>query len=273
MTAGQLGTPKHRNTRPLWSLWDMLTLDAKTFVSLFHNLIATELEVRGKKGHLPLGVKMTLVTGAQNIANELRALDLPHSVQVTEQMLSNCQSTDDLHRGIEQLINSLALELNGRKFYGPLRKYEQYFEQPKLFGDEVFTKFSSANNDIFEAGTCLALERGTACVMHLMRVVEAGLKALAKALGVGVQNDWGAYLREVDGELGKRIKASGKRTADEQFYAEARVTIDGIRIAWRNPTMHIENNYSPERAEGMLIAVRSLMQHLATRLSEWSALP
>ncbi len=246
----------------------MLTLDAKPFVLLFHNLFATELLVRGQKGPLSLDVKMTMFEGAHNIANELKQLDLPHSVQVAEQMLPNCKTSADLHRGIEQLLNSLALELNNRRFYGPLRKYEPYFDQPKLFGDDVFTKFPSANNDIFEAGTCLALERGTACVMHLMRIVEAGLKALAAALGVGIQNDWGAYLREIDGELGKRIKASGKRTADEQFYAETRVTIDGVRIAWRNPTMHIENNYSPERAEAMLIAVRSLMQHLATKLSE-----
>jgi len=44
--------------------------------------------------------------------------------------------------------------------------------------------------------------------------------------------------------------------------------LDGVRIAWRNPTMHIENSYSPERAEEILIGVRALMRHLATRLSE-----
>lgn len=100
----------------------MLTLDAKVFVLLLHNLFASELQVRGKKGPLPLAIKMTMFTAAQSIARELKELDLPHSVQVTEQMLSNCHTSDDLHRGLEQLINSLALELNGRKFYGPLRK-------------------------------------------------------------------------------------------------------------------------------------------------------
>ncbi len=67
---------------------------------------------------------------------------------------------EDLHAGYFQLTNSLMLELESRKFYGPLRRYEQYYEQAKLFGDEVFDHFPSANNDIFEAGTCLALERG-----------------------------------------------------------------------------------------------------------------
>ena len=160
------------------------------------------------------------------------------------------------------------LELRGRKFYGPLRHYEQYFEQQELFGKAIFDKFPSANNDIFEAGTCLALERGTACVMHLMRVVEVGLAALAKAVGVSTQNDWASYVREIDAKLASSMKIAGARSSLERFYAEAATSIDNMRRAWRNPTMHVENSYSPERAEEILAAVRSLMRHLATTLTE-----
>jgi len=46
--------------------------------------------------------------------------------------------------------------------------------------------------------------------------------------------------------------------------------LDSVRVAWRNPTMHIENSYSPERAEEILVATRSLMRHLATKVSESS---
>jgi hypothetical protein len=54
-------------------------------------------------------------------------------------------------------------------------------EQP--FGNAVWNAFPSAIDDSIEAGKCIALERYTAAVFHLMRVLEAGLKALAKALG------------------------------------------------------------------------------------------
>jgi hypothetical protein len=91
---------------------------------------------------------------------------------------------------------------------------------------------------------------------------------LASALGVTRQNDWGSYLREIDKALDARVKTTGKRTPEEQFYAEVCVTLDGVRIAWRNATMHIENSYSAERAEEILVSVRSLMRHLATKLSE-----
>ena len=62
-----------------------------------------------------------------------------------------------------------------------------YYETRPLFGPDVFNNFSSANDDIDEAGKCLALGRGTACVMHLMRVLEVGLAALASALGANKQ--------------------------------------------------------------------------------------
>lgn len=144
----------------------------------------------------------------------------------------------------------------------------RYHDQSALFGDDVFKAFPSANEDIAEAGTCLALDRGTATVMHLQRVLEVGLSALAAALSIKKQNDWGRYLREIDDELNRRMKSSGARTADEQFYAEAATTIDAMRRAWRNPTMHPEKTYSPERAEEILQSVRSFMRHLATKLHE-----
>jgi hypothetical protein len=143
-----------------------------------------------------------------------------------------------------------------------------YYQQPTLFGAMVFDKFPSANNDIFEAGMCLALERGTACVMHLMRVMEVGLKGLATAVGVGVQNDWGAYLREIEKEMTAQYKASGARTQKERFYAEAVLMFHLVKRVWRNPTMHVENSYSFDRAEEILRAVRSFMVHLAENVSE-----
>lgn len=246
----------------------MLTLDARKFISFVHVVLNLEHRSRSLTHKIDANGLAVVDSAARDMIQHLTDLDLPVSKKTVEEMVMGAKTYADINAAIRQLWNTFGLELDGRKFYGPLRRYDQYFEQPKLFGDEVFNKFSSANTDIFEAGTCLALERGTACVMHLMRVVEAGLKSLASALNVGPQNDWGSYLREIDKELTARIKASGARTADEQFYAEAAVTLDGVRRAWRNPTMHIANEYSPDRAEEILIAVRSLMRHLATKLSE-----
>jgi hypothetical protein len=246
----------------------MQALDAKQFVILLHGLFTIELQYRNLKGELPTHLIESSNSGCRDIINILRTLDLPHSIKVAENLLMDAKTAETAHQAIRELTNSAMLELEGRKFFRPLRTYESYYENPKLFGDQVFTNFPSANEDIAEAGTCLALERPTACVMHLMRVMEVGLAALGKAVNVSKQNDWGGYLREIDKALAASMKAAGARTAVGQFYAEAAAMIDNVRRAWRNPTMHADKSYSLERAEEILQSVKSFMRHLATKLSE-----
>lgn len=152
--------------------------------------------------------------------------------------------------------------------------YLVYFSNPQFFdsrdqtANKVSVQFASAAEDIAEAGKCLACGRSTACVMHLNRVMEVGLQSLAKELGISPQNDWGKYLREIETELTRRLQTSGARTADEQFYAETHAMFDSVRRAWRNPTMHVDKTYTEERAEEILISVRSFLRHLATKLHE-----
>lgn len=149
-----------------------------------------------------------------------------------------------------------------------MRRDAQFFDSADPAVKKVSAQFSSASEDIAEAGKCLACGRATACVMHLARVIEVGLAALGAALGVGKQNDWGSYLRLIDKELQAKFQASGARSADEQFYSEAHVTFDGIRRAWRNPTMHVEKTYTVEHAEEILLSTRSFMRYLATKLHD-----
>jgi hypothetical protein len=144
------------------------------------------------------------------------------------------------------------------------------FEQTSPLGAEVEAKFPSANDDIYEAAKCLALGRSTACVMHLMRVCEVGLKTLAHTIDVPPQGDWGGYLREIEKELERRAKSAGARTAHEQFYSEAAIALGHLKRAWRNPSMHVDKSYSPDRAREIFDAVKSLMSHLATKISESS---
>jgi hypothetical protein len=166
------------------------------------------------------------------------------------------------------LRDCIDAELRGHDFFALDYKTGKYFKKDKLFGEEVFNNLPSANTDIYEAGTCLALSRPTACVMHLMRTVEVGLNVLTRELGLPHRPDWGKHLTDIENELTKRYKASGSRTPDETFYAEAAAQIGHIKTAWRNPTMHIDRAYSEEHAEEILTAVRSLLRHLATRLHE-----
>jgi len=255
-------------TTQLWSLWDMLILNARNFANLIFRLTEAETAMKASGASLLSdGVKGTLSDLSISIAEYCKQLEIPVSAGAAEQLASATTAADVLF-AIPHLRNTVFTELKSRNFYGPLIRYADYFEKSELFGDDVFRAFPSANEDITEAGTCLALERATACVMHLNRANEVALKALANTVGVGPQNDWGGYIREIDKELEKRKRTAGARTAAEQFYADACIQFDNMKRAWRNPTMHPEKTYSPQRAEEILMAVKSFMSHLATKISE-----
>ena len=254
------------DARRLWSLWDMQVLRAKDLMQLMYTLYAAELKIRNKTGPVSDDDKLIAKQTREATEKVTRSLELPVSERMA--LYIDVRSYKALHRSIEATLNTFSVKIEQKKYYGPLVKYSGYFEATQLFGDVVFNAFLSANDDIFEAGTCLALERATACVMHLNRALECALSALSKAVGVGKHNDWGSYIREIRKELDARADAAGGRSADEQFYAEAGANFDRLRRAYRNPTMHPEKTYSQDRAEEILLATRSFMVHLAIRLSE-----
>jgi hypothetical protein len=245
----------------------MLMLYAGSFMGMLQTLFNSEMEVGRTRGPLPPIMAQTNASAIQAIGTFCDDLHLPVTRSSLEYLMVSTTS-EELSAAYLHVKRNMHHELLGRTFIQPDPKYSEYFRNPILFGEQVFKAFSSATDDIFEAGTCLALERGTACVMHLMRVVEAALRVVASKIGVAEQKDWGAYLRNIDGELKRRYETAGARSADEQFYAEVADGFDRVRRAWRNPTMHVERSYSVDRAEEILLAVKSFISFLATRLAE-----
>jgi hypothetical protein len=145
---------------------------------------------------------------------------------------------------------------------------KKYFEEQQ-FPSESVAAFPSATEDMIEAGKCFALGRYTACVMHLSRIVEVGLRCIVQELPeVKLKHDWGGQLNEIEKELEKRYKFAGARTPDDLFFSEAASQIGHMKNAWRNPSMHVDRRYNDEVAGDIFNAVKAFMRHLATRLSE-----
>jgi hypothetical protein len=146
------------------------------------------------------------------------------------------------------------------------------FESKIPFGEKVTASFPSTTYDIEEASKCLALNRGSASVFHLMRVMEFGLKALGKSLGdptLEGKKNWGTILSRCRAELKKPKAERAKIWAeDEQFCREAIVRLNAVKDAWRNPTMHVEQSYDSERAYDVWYCVKIFISHLATKLSD-----
>lgn len=255
----------------LWSLLDVLELKAAVFMHLMQVMSNSQALVEGTSGNLPTEIVQTCGSWADSINALCEEIGLVVTQRSTE-YIRQAKTSEDLDYAFRHVKSTIHDELKGQSFYAPHANAQAYFRKDKLFGDAVWTAFPSANDDIYEAGMCLALDRYTACVMHLMRASEVGLKALGQAVGVGEQTDWGAYIREVIKGLDTKAGEAGKRAPDAQFYSEIAVSFDRVRRAWRNPSMHVERSYTLEQAEEIFQSTRSFMQHVAERFAERPAL-
>jgi hypothetical protein len=139
---------------------------------------------------------------------------------------------------------------------------ELFFPQHgPLFGNDVELKFSQMSEDISEAGKCLALARPTACVFHLMRVMEIGVQRFGDKLGVQLVNElnWLGILDQVN----KAIRALDHKLPETKAFAEITSHLYNVKIAWRNEVMHPKQTYTPEEGDTVFRSVRTFVQELA----------
>jgi tRNA nucleotidyltransferase/poly(A) polymerase len=167
----------------------------------------------------------------------------------------------------ERVLVPFMDELAGRQVFALSQRQSTLFAAGMPFGDAVNTAFPSVTYDAVEAGKCLALGRWTASVMHIMRVLEVGLRALATLYGLEAEDNWNKVLNQIEAktrEVGKRTYGADQ----EQWAAEAALHLRFIKNAWRNRAMHPLQKYDEEQATAIYDNTRSFMRHLAEKLTE-----
>jgi hypothetical protein len=177
-----------------------------------------------------------------------------------------------LKTAIPELDQRIEDELASVLFLHVPSSKSEYYTNSELFSAEVANRFPSAIVDIEEAGKCYAVSRHTACVFHLMRVMEIGLRSVAKSLGIPDTNilpSWQSIIDKINKEInGPNAAKSPDWKRLEPFYKGVSAQLFAVKVAWRNPAMHVESTYNEEVAGEIFNAVRGFMRHIATELSE-----
>jgi hypothetical protein len=177
----------------------------------------------------------------------------------------------DIKDAATRLYDTLLIELKSTYFIVLTSEEAGWLTKAEPFGDAVTVAFPSAGFDADEATRCLAFGRGTACVFHLMRVMEVGLKALGSRLGIDTEHKpgWEGVLKKAHGLMSlPNDKKDPAWVKDEGFLSDTDAMLIAVKTAWRNPTMHIEKTYTSEEAERIYGAVKGFMQQLSTKLHE-----
>ncbi len=210
------------------------------------NLTVAVGEIPGFADALGLEQSALFVRGLVN--------ELEQGVQPTEVF------TRDTIRCVDRVFRN---ELGSAYFKHLNRQQASLYSAKEPFGEKVSAKFSEGVADIEEAAKCLALERSTSCVFHLMRTMELTVQYFGKSLGIErlEMESWHGILETLKRKIGAVPRS--KRT-DELNAAQA--LLHHVKVAWRNPIMHPRESYTLEQAHEIYEAVRAFTAHLANIL-------
>lgn len=204
-------------------------------------------------------------------------LELAASLATIDKMLDvlkNPQSSyaDFFGFGAE-FSSRLADELKNRDVLALTTKESAIFNHPLRGWEKIAEALPETIDDIVESQKCYALNRYAAAVFHSLQVVEFGLIAFGKHLGVDDPlSGWTAVSRKLKAIIDTRYQ---NRTPFEQkhsgFLEQVSGTVESLKNAWRNKVSHahgkltlMTSDFSPEIAEEILFATRAFMRRLVT---------
>ena len=224
---------------------------------------------------MPKNTREKVLDYFQDALNDCNKLGLSLSAITAQKLMGTMlQPTKVSYKKVSELLQELSGriydEMESRLFLSIEPDKQTLFFGSALFDAKVNIAFPTAVIDIQEAGKCLALDRSTACVFHLMRVMEVGLRALEKSLNLSpsVNPNWQNILDKCTREQAKPLNQRAPEwQKNATFLAEATASLQSVKEAWRNPTMHIEKVYTEEQAGEIWNAVKGFMRHLSTKLT------
>jgi hypothetical protein len=259
----------------------MMEFDAADFISTLNFLAALKQMSDSLPGGIPddEGIKLFLIgyrSQIEKLHETLIGMELTLAAAETQRLLWALNHDDkwaepQWGRHLGEIHQRMLDEFRTKLMYMiPYSKADYFSDSTKPFPPSIRDNFPSAMYDMDEASKCFALNRHTACVFHLMCVLEVGLGALCKALDLSVGKTWNISLDQIEKEIRSRsVKTHGDAwKADEPFYAGAATHFRFVKNSWRNYAAHGKEHYDEERARDIFNSVSAFMRHLAGRLHE-----
>lgn len=265
---------------PLVSLFKMQQFAARHFVKIMGVLarIETLTDMVSMNVEQFQGQFVQQVDEIEGYLHDLQVACAPLELAVTVRYVEDLHGrlrkfdTGACGAALRELRRLIECELETKTFlYIPQEKLRFFNDSRQLFGERTLDRFPSVIAEVEEAGKCYAAGRNTASVFHLLRVLESGLRAVARSLSITTDTNrsWNSLLKKIT-MASQTQHPHDDRTA---FYAELVARLYAVKDAWRNPTMHIERRYGSEEARDIFNSVASCMHHISTRLREVDSSP
>ena len=166
-----------------------------------------------------------ILRSLDTLITQLEELALPLSMKSASQLrelLQTAQKPSELQWVTDQLSGRIIDEVE-TSYLLYLSPVEAALYEPSspLFGANFDTKFPTQGAfELDEAAKCMALGRPTAAVFHLMRVMEVGIRATARCLGIPdplkpSDRSWGPILKTIRGAIDAKWPTVASRAHGE----------------------------------------------------------
>jgi len=290
----KIASPWEGGSSRLWSLLDLIELKVKEIAQLIFSLQGLEAKyiayLATGQGYLNIGcaeedIILRIIASAKPELNTVEMVSSLDCIHIIESRFATCRPLGissytyiEINTAISGLLNTILRELDRHKYVYINNDNVKYFEQDKLFGDDVYDAFLSIRDEIKDAGNCLAAELYTACVFHLMRVAEYGLRALAKERGVTLKHnkpieygEWGTIIRGIEKTIEpieNKAQAGPEKDAALAFYHGAIGEFRAFKDVYRNPAMHPRKRYDKYEAASAMQHVLEFMKKLSNYVTE-----
>jgi hypothetical protein len=282
--------PNPRDSRRLWSLWDMMRFYADKFVHIMQSLAAIRagLEILGPlmtANKLGAGGPYTthpsqeMQANMEQLVKHLEDIGLVYSAKSAGRLISTLMvgrivnPTADA-TAVADLFGRIKDEMEVGYFFSLSVPEKKLFEAESAFGDKVAESFPSLTYEVGEAAKCLALGRSTAAAFHSIRCLEAAIFALSRCLSIpdpikAADRNWGKMLGFVKAGVDRRWPTPTDRlSGDGQFFDELYGSLSGMQNPYRNATMHLDKVYTEDDARHIFEAAGGLMRRVASRCDE-----
>jgi hypothetical protein len=153
---------------------------------------------------ISMETKQNIISSLIQTRDELRILGAQFTLLKVDSFLSDLDkdvvTNEDAHNYCKSINDRLADEFGLIGLFVIDQKQMEYIDpREPLFGQDFNMRFAKAGVfELDEAAKCLALGRPTACVFHLMRLMEIGIGAVARCLQIPdpvkpSERNWGKF--------------------------------------------------------------------------------
>lgn len=275
------GCTSFSNSFGLVTLLEILDHDAQLFCSLMGTLqnMEARLSLCSATDPLPKDSINNMQKCINSLVAKCASLQLNGALKIINYIRDNYSQYNcgRLSENITMFLSVVNKELGEHIFLIIPEERIRWFNNENSFGPEVSKAFKKANTDINEAGNCFALGLYTACIFHLMRVAEYGLRALARERNIKLKNkplewaEWGPLIRAIEKTVDPielKAHAGLEKDAALDFYHGTLGDFRAFKDVYRNPVMHPRKTYNKYEAGSAMQHVLGFMRKLSTRITE-----